>query len=229
MSITVGPYSFSQTDVRKTLHHAIDLLDQHDADPARRSRVAARLGSIDPMRAPIDELLPVLAEVWPELVGARTLRPPASGRVVQLSASGGGVPKSPVGRVAVGFGGVVGDRQASRVHHGRPWQALCLWSAEVIDALAADGHPIAPGAAGENVTISGVPWADVRPGVHMRIGTVLCQVMAFAVPCKQNARWFSDRDFHRIHHSNGPISRVYALVREPGAVAVGDAVLLGPA
>ena len=68
----------------------------------------------------------------------------------------------------------------------------------------------------------------MRPGVRLRLGSVLCQVMAFAVPCKQNARWFSDRRFQRIHHSNGPISRVYALVLEPGSIAVGDDAVLEP-
>ena len=152
----------------------------------------------------------------------------AEGVVTQLSRSDGGVPKLPVDRVDVGFGGVVGDRQEARVHHGRPWQALCLWSAEVIAALAADGHPIAPGNAGENVTIRGIDWERMYPGVRLQLGSVLCEVSAYAVPCTKNARWFADLDFTRIHHSNGPISRVYATVITPGAVAVGDAAVLEP-
>jgi hypothetical protein len=229
VAITVGPYSFSQTDVRRTLLHAAGLLDLHDAAAARRVRVDAALAGVDPDRAAIDELVPVLGAVWPELVGARDDRPAptcVTGRVDRLGTSDGGVPKLPADRVEVGFAGVAGDRQASRVHHGRPWQALCIWSSEVIAALAADGHPIHSGAAGENVTVSGLPWADVRPGVRLR--SVLCQVMAYAVPCKQNARWFSDGRFQRIHHSNGPISRVYALVLEPGSIAIGDDAVLEP-
>ena len=35
--------------------------------------------------------------------------------------------------------GIVGDRQGNRQHHGRPWQALCLFSIYVIDDLAACG------------------------------------------------------------------------------------------
>jgi MOSC domain-containing protein YiiM len=57
---------------------------------------------------------------------------------------------------------------------------------------------------------------------------VLCQVSAFAVPCRQNARWFVDRRFERIHHSNGPVSRVYATVIEPGAIRSDDIVVLEP-
>ncbi len=44
----------------------------------------------------------------------------------------------------------------------------------------------------------------------------------------ERARWFSDRDFTRIHHSRGPISRVYATVLEPGTVTTGDRVVLEP-
>jgi MOSC domain-containing protein YiiM len=58
---------------------------------------------------------------------------------------------------------------------------------------------------------------------------VVCQVTAYAVPCKQNARWFSDGDFSRIHHSRGPVSRVYAVVLEAGQIAGGDTAILEPA
>jgi MOSC domain-containing protein YiiM len=176
-----------------------------------------------------------IGAVWREVLTARddseaagALPASATGSVRQISASGGGVPKRAVSHAQVDRGGVVGDRQATRVHHGRPWQALCIWSSEVIASLAADGHAIGAGSAGENVTLAGLDWADVRPGVRVQIGSVLCQVTAYAVPCKQNARWFSDGDFTRIHHSRGPISRVYAVVLEPGQIAVGDSAILEP-
>ena len=122
----------------------------------------------------------------------------------------------------------MGDRQGTRVHHGRPWQALCLWSTEVIDALAAHGHPIASGRAGENITVSGLPWHDVRPGVRVQLGEVLCEVSAYALPCAQNAGWFLDGDFSQMHHERGPVSRLYATVLKPGAVRVGDDAVLEP-
>ena len=95
---------------------------------------------------------------------------PGSGVVDGVFASGGGVPKAPVLSASVGWRGLDGDRQASRKHHGRVWQALCLWSADVVDALAAEGHPVFPGAAGENVSVRGLDWAAVRPGVRLRLG-----------------------------------------------------------
>lgn len=223
MQIVVGSSVFSRTDVVRTLLHADELLALHGASAGRHARVAAAISSLEPVDA--------LRAVWPELLAARDDRPlpaRATGSVVRLSRSSGGVPKLPADVVTVGFRGVEGDRQATRIHHGRPWQALCLWSREVIDQLAADGHPIAPGAAGENVTIGELDWSDVTPGVRLRIGEVLCQVSAYAVPCKQNARWFADGRFQRIHHSNGPVSRVYATVLEPGTIRSDDTVVLEP-
>lgn len=153
----------------------------------------------------------------------------ATGRVHQVGTSGGGVPKPAAEQVAVAERGVVGDRQATRRYHGRPWQALCLWSLETIEGLAAEGHPIGPGSAGENVTVAGIPWAAVTSGVRLRVGEVLAVASAFAPPCAQNARWFSDGDFGRLHHDRGPgVSRIYASVVTGGTIRPGDAVVLEP-
>ncbi len=155
--------------------------------------------------------------------------PTQEGRVQQLNVSDGGVPKRPVEAAEVGDRGLVGDRQAARVHHGRPLQALCLWSGDVVDALRAEGHPIEAGAAGENVTISGIDWSTIRPGTQLLIGDVLAEVSAWATPCQKNAQWFADRDFSRMSHDRHPgWSRAYAWVREPGTIRQGDPVVVEP-
>jgi MOSC domain-containing protein YiiM len=237
----VGPYEFSLTDVRKTLLHAIDVLDHYPpaswpCQAARRTRITTALDGLDTAHGDLADLEPALELVWSELLAARddlvacdVLPATSRGSVEQLSLSDGGLPKRAVETVDVDFGGVVGDRQATRAHHGRPWQALCLWSSEVIGELASRGHPIAPGCAGENVTIAAIPLPDVHPGVRLRIGSILCEVSSYAVPCQQNAGWFADGDVSRIHHSNGSLSRVYATVLEPGTIGVGDDVVLEPA
>lgn len=155
--------------------------------------------------------------------------PTQTGAVARISTSDGGVPKRPVESAHVERLGVAGDRQTSRQHHGRPFQALCLWSAEVIDALRAEGHPIEPGFAGENLTLSGVDWSTIRPGVRLRIGDVLAEVSAWSAPCKKNAAWFAGGDFHRMGHDRHPgWSRAYAWVRRPGTVTTGDEVVVEP-
>jgi MOSC domain-containing protein YiiM len=129
----------------------------------------------------------------------------------------------------VGDRGLLGDRQADRRHHGRPLQALCLWSVEVIDALRAQGHPIHPGAAGENITLTGIDWTTVRPGTQILLGNVLVEVSAWSTPCAKNAPWFADGDFTRIDHELHPgWSRAYAWVREPGTLRPGDPAIVEP-
>lgn len=149
--------------------------------------------------------------------------PADSGTVAQINSSTGGVPKVSVGRATVGRRGLEGDSQAARMHHGRPWQALCLWSADVIDGLRAEGHPIEAGSAGENLTLQGLDWSRLRAGSVLEIGEVRCRLSAAAVPCAKNAQWFSDGDFNRILHTRHPgWSRWYASVLEPGTIRPGD-------
>jgi hypothetical protein len=155
--------------------------------------------------------------------------PRQHGSLVQVNASDGGVPKTALPSAMVDRRGIVGDRQAERRHHGRPFQALSLWSQDVIDALRAGGHPVVAGAAGENLTVAGIDWATIRPGVRIQIGEVHAEISAYATPCVKNAQWFADRDFRRIDHDLHPgLSRAYAWVLSGGTVAPGDPVIVEP-
>jgi MOSC domain-containing protein YiiM len=154
---------------------------------------------------------------------------PARGHVGQVNVSDGGVPKRPVPRLDIGWSGPSSDRQNDRKNHGRPFQAVCIWSAEVIAALASEGHPIQPGSAGENVTVAGIDWAALRPGVVLRVGETRLETSSFAVPCSKNKGWFADGDWNRILHTRHPgWSRIYATVLSPGAIEVGDVVEVEP-
>ena len=86
-------------------------------------------------------------------------------RIVQISVSPGGVPKRAVTLARVTTMGVQGDAQRNRTHHGGPERALCLFSQDRIRALQSEGHPIRPGSIGENLTIEGIDWSLVTPGV----------------------------------------------------------------
>lgn len=151
-----------------------------------------------------------------------------SGSVAALHAGPGGVPKPSVPQVQLTARGVAGDRQHDTLNHGRPFQAVCLWGTGVIDGLVAEGHPIFPGAAGENLTLAGIDWPSLRPGAFVHVGDeVVLELSAYAVPCSKNAGWFADGDFRRILHSAHPgWSRLYASVVHPGGVRVGDTVLV---
>jgi len=124
--------------------------------------------------------------------------PPAFGSVESINVSDGGVPKRPVPEVVVGRRGLEGDRQRSRKHHGRVWQALCLYSIDVIEALQEEGHPIQAGSAGENLTLRGIDWVTMRPGVRLQLGDAVAELTVPATPCRHNAQWFTHGDFRRI-------------------------------
>jgi MOSC domain-containing protein YiiM len=149
-----------------------------------------------------------------------------AGIIHQISTSDGGVPKLPVHQALVTQAGIVGDRQKNRLFHGGPNRAVCLYSLEVIGRLRTEGHPIAPGTTGENVTVSGIDWPLVRPGVRLRLGAEAeVEVTTYTVPCKNIAGSFADGRFNRISQKAAPgDSRVYARVLREGWITIGDAV-----
>lgn len=149
-----------------------------------------------------------------------------NGRIFQLNISSGGVPKHSIPAGEVTAFGLQGDRQANQELHGGPHAALCLYALEHILALQAEGHPMYPGAAGENITLVGLDWSLMQPGARLRLGNhVLVEVTKFTSPCSTIAAAFKDGEFKRISEKVHPgWSRVYARVLQPGWVQVGDEV-----
>lgn len=148
--------------------------------------------------------------------------------IARINVSSGGVPKLPVSQAVVGELGIAGDYQADTANHGGVERALCLYAEEVIDAVRAEGHPIAPGMAGENITTRGLDWALVQPGAQFRLGEgVLIEITRFTTPCKTIKASFAGGDFNRIHHKLHPgWSRAYARVLEGGVIRPGDGIAL---
>lgn len=181
----------------------------------------------------------VWAEFWfdPE---ARRLE---DGRVVdlggelgvayRLNTSPGGVPKRPVLEVEVTPEGLRGDLHNDTRHHGGPERAVCLFSLEVLHRLRAEGHPTGPGGLGENVTVAGLEWGRVRPGVRLRGGEVELVVTRYTTPCATIRHNFLHGDVARVHPDRHPgEARVYARVVRPGTLQAGALVQLldsGPA
>lgn len=154
----------------------------------------------------------------------------SSGTIVQISISRGGVPKLPIAVAAIDQRGVAGDAHADARAHGRPEQALCLYSVERIAALRAEGHRVEPGSTGENITTEGLDWRYVVPGARLRLGAdsddgVLIEVTGWASPCWKNARWFRNGDFRRIDEGRFPgFGRAYARVLQGGTIRAGDPI-----
>ena len=147
-------------------------------------------------------------------------------QLVQINVSKGGVPKAPIHQAFVTTTGVAGDKQKNLKYHGGPERAVCLYSLERIMTLQREGHTIWPGATGENLTISGLRWEEILPGITLKIGNdLLLQVTSFAVPCHQISHWFNDGKSTRISQKLHPgWSRVYCKVLNEGEIRPGDFV-----
>ena len=147
--------------------------------------------------------------------------------VVQVSVSNGGVPKLPVAEALVGPLGITTDAVRYTKVHGGPERAVCLFSLEVIEALRAEGHPIAPGTAGENLTLAGVDWPCLEADDILAVGDeVRLQLTTRVEPCKTIRASFAGGDFRRIQPERFPAeTRWYTRVLAGGTVRPGDAVV----
>ena len=148
-----------------------------------------------------------------------------TGRLESINASRGGVPKRSMFEALVTEAGLDGDRQRDLRFHGGPDRAIVLFSLDVITALLREGHPIAAGTTGENLTVSGIDWAAIVPGTELRIGEVRLRIMKYTSPCEKIAPSFLELDYTRISQKLHPgWSRLNARVLAGGLVSIGDAV-----
>lgn len=221
---------WSDDDLTQTIERADRLIAAVlEGAPAQVRADADRLGATNAATA--DDRHRAVHAVMHRLYDLSRLRgdgeecEPMHGTVASLHASGGGVPKLTTPGVEIGPNGIVGDVQNDRIHHGRPWQAVCLYSTERLDALADEGHPVAAGCAGENITVSGLDWDRMRGGLTVTIGEVVLRTSMSVTPCHKIGGYFIDRDWNRIHEGEHPgWARWYASVITPGRIDTGATV-----
>ncbi|MBN8598542.1 MAG: MOSC domain-containing protein [Planctomycetes bacterium] len=147
--------------------------------------------------------------------------------VHQISISNGGVPKLPVPSARVSLQGLEGDWQNDRRYHGGPDRAVCLFPLSLIELLNAEGHPIAPGTIGENLTLAGIAaegWAKLVPGSRLNFsGGVQLEVVSYSNPCSKIRNSFRDLEFLRVREDLHPgQSRLYSRVLKEGSIATGE-------
>src|SRR4051812_20857342 len=107
-----------------------------------------------------------------------------TGRIESINVSRGGVPKTSVFEALITKEGLDGDYQRSQGIHGGPSRAVVLFSYEIIQALRAEGHPIAAGTTGENLTLAGLEWTDLAPDTEVRINEVRLVITKYTAPCE---------------------------------------------
>jgi MOSC domain-containing protein YiiM len=218
---------WSADDLERTLAHTDDLIG-YVLEGAPAAFVAE--ATAEPIHSDDDPVVSVHAVMHRlhDLAAARRsaeVFEPMAGSVDSMQASGGGAPKTTIPLAEIGPGGVLGDVQGNRRNHGRPWQAICMYSSDLIEALRVEGHPIAAGSTGENLTIGGIDWSRMRGGLTITIGDVVLRTSSPAAPCHKIGDSFNERYWNRIDHVERPgWARWYASVLIGGTVSPGDPV-----
>ncbi len=105
-------------------------------------------------------------------------------------------------------------------------RAVCIYSLELIQSLQEAGHPVFPGAMGENLTIAGLDWEQMKPEARLQIGNqVTLEITEYTVPCNNLIPFFIGGDFSQVDQKVRPgWARVYARVLQGGGIRVGDSV-----
>ena len=151
-----------------------------------------------------------------------------TGIIEQLSMSKGGVPKYPVLQAWAGPLGLEGDMQRHTEIHGGPLQALLLISQEDIDALREQGFPVVAGSLGENLTVSGIDFRQLCPGMRLRAGDAVIELTKVRRPCAQ-LNVYNGGEEGRIQKALLAVAAragYYASVLQAGAIRPGDPIAL---
>ncbi|MBE0660172.1 MAG: MOSC domain-containing protein [Bryobacteraceae bacterium] len=106
-----------------------------------------------------------------------------TGIIEQVSISRGGIPKTAVPEAWIGATGLDGDGHRNPKYHGGPLKAVLLLSADVLDELRAEGFDVSPGSLGENLTIRGLDFGQLRTGMRFRAGGAIVRLTSLRQPC----------------------------------------------
>jgi MOSC domain-containing protein YiiM len=136
--------------------------------------------------------------------------------------------KEPVtGPVWLDTTGLQGDRQADRKHHGGPWRAVLMYSADHYPLWREEWgrRELPPGAFGENLTVAGLTEEVVCLGDQFEVGEARLEVTSPRAPCHTLAQRHGIADLAvtiRRNHRHG----WYLRVVRPGWIEAGQEVIL---
>jgi MOSC domain-containing protein YiiM len=156
-----------------------------------------------------------------------------TGVVLQVSVSGGGVPKRAICCGDVTVRGIAGDGWNHPKFHGIPKRAILLMTAEGLDEIKAMGYAVYPGALGENLTTTGLDRRALRIGQRFRCGAATIRLTELRLPCQTLSIYgkgiqaaIYDARAMRADPSSGVwgLSGFYASVAETGIVRPGDSI-----
>ncbi len=141
-----------------------------------------------------------------------------------------GIFKTPVmGPVEVGALGLSGDTIVDTRHHGGPDQAVYLYRSEDYEWWSESlGRAVPWGAFGENLTLEGLPAADIAIGTRLIFEHVILEACAPRIPCNTLAQRMGSAAFAR-QFMQAERPGVYCRVIRPGSLCAGEAFRLDDA
>ena len=140
-----------------------------------------------------------------------------------------GIFKQPVtDAVSVSTLGLEADAVCNGRHHGGPDQAVYLYRQEDYGWWSTQlGREIGPGTFGDNLTLRGLPEANLVIGSRLRLPCLLLEVSAPRIPCNTLAQRMEDPAFAKAFVA-AERPGIYCRVIEPGNVRAGDSFSLEP-
>lgn len=118
--------------------------------------------------------------------------------------------------------GVAGDVIGDTEHHGGADKAVYAFAREELDYWSERlGRPLISGSFGENLTTTGIVWAEVQINQQFRIGTALLEVSVPRTPCRTFAGWLAEKGWVKTFVARGDAGSYFRVV-EPGEIHPGD-------
>jgi MOSC domain-containing protein YiiM len=138
-----------------------------------------------------------------------------------------GIRKGPVaGAVHIGPDGCAGDGQADLVNHAGPDKAVCVYATEHLPYWSGRlGLAFAPGAFGENFSVSGLVETEIRIGDVLQVGAARFQVTQPRGPCFKLGMLHGEPHLALWVQQTG-MTGFYLRCLIPGPVAAGDPIAL---
>jgi len=142
-------------------------------------------------------------------------------QVIAVNTSPGGIPKLPRERLMVSTAGLDGDGHDHESHRS-PMQAVCMIDVEILESMKDEGFELAPGALGENLTLSGVRVQDCALGDKLLFSSGLeIEITKVRTPC-----YVLDSISPELKRIMWNRSGMYAKVLTEGTVAAGDTLTI---
>lgn len=126
------------------------------------------------------------------------------------------------GSVEIGKLGLTGDDIIHGKHHGGPDQAVYLYRQEDYEWWSETlGRTIDAGTFGENLTLAGLPSADIAIGARLKFPAVELEVSAPRIPCNILAQRMGSPKFAK-QFVQAERPGIYCRVVKAGAVSAGQ-------